>query len=89
MNLREYLSRSNRSASDLADVLKVSPAQLSQWRTGYRVPDSRSCVAIEQATNGQVRRWDLRPCDWRDIWPELADHPNAPAGGSKREAQAA
>ena len=29
------------------------------------------CVAIERATNGQVTRKDLRPHDWKDIWPEL------------------
>lgn len=31
------------------------------------------CVAIERATNGAVTRKDLRPHDWRDIWPELAE----------------
>lgn len=31
------------------------------------------CVAIERATNGQVTRKDLRPDDWRLIWPELVD----------------
>lgn len=28
-------------------------------------------VALEQATNGQVRRVHLRPQDWHLIWPEL------------------
>lgn len=30
------------------------------------------CVLIERATGGQVTRKDLRPDDWQDIWPELA-----------------
>lgn len=30
------------------------------------------CVAIERATNGAVSRRDLRPNDWQEIWPELA-----------------
>ena len=30
------------------------------------------CVLIERATGGQVTRKDLRPNDWQDIWPELA-----------------
>lgn len=31
------------------------------------------CVAIERHSNGQVTRQDLRPIDWRDNWPELAE----------------
>lgn len=31
------------------------------------------CVAIERETRGQVTRRDLRPDDWQDIWPELAE----------------
>ena len=31
------------------------------------------CVAIERTTGGAVTRRDLRPADWRDIWPELAE----------------
>ena len=32
-----------------------------------------ACVLIECATDGAVGRKDLRPDDWRDIWPELED----------------
>jgi len=35
------------------------------------VPVER-CVAIERATKGAVTRRDLRPNDWLQIWPELA-----------------
>jgi len=31
-----------------------------------------TCVAVERESNGEVVRKDLRPDDWRDIWPELA-----------------
>lgn len=31
------------------------------------------CVAIERATSGAVSRRDLRPLDWREIWPELEE----------------
>ena len=38
------------------------------------------CVSIERETHGQVTRKDLRPTDWQDIWPELAEsEPNQPA----------
>lgn len=49
------------------------------------------CVSIERETRGQVTRRDLRPDDWRDIWPELVDADPAkpaplalgvPAGGA-------
>ena len=36
------------------------------------------CTAIEQATAGAVRRWDLRPDDWHLIWPELIGAKGAP-----------
>jgi DNA-binding transcriptional regulator YdaS (Cro superfamily) len=31
------------------------------------------CSAIEKASQGEVTRRDLRPDDWQDIWPELAE----------------
>jgi hypothetical protein len=37
------------------------------------------CVAIERETGRQVMRWDLRPLDWHEIWPELIGLPGAPA----------
>ncbi|AVS86317.1 hypothetical protein C8246_17120 [Paracidovorax avenae] len=50
-----------------------SDAQIRQWQHGYaqRIPSPLNCVAIEQATGGQVTRKDLRPHDWAAIWPEL------------------
>lgn len=40
---------------------------------GYRLAGEKLCVAIEKATAGQVARRDLRPDDWHEIWPELAE----------------
>jgi len=34
--------------------------------------NAATCVAVERESNGEVVRKDLRPDDWRDIWPELA-----------------
>ena len=44
-----------------------------QWQHGYasRLPGPAYCVAIEKATAGAVTRQELRPGDWRLIWPEL------------------
>lgn len=36
-------------------------------------------VALDLATDGQVRRWDTRPDDWYLIWPELIGTEGAPA----------
>lgn len=41
------------------------------------------CVRIETATEGAVRRWDLRPADWHLIWPELIGADGAPATPEK------
>lgn len=61
----------------------MSAVQLRQWIHRYdgRLPGAAYCVAIEGVTDGKVTRRDLRPDDWQDIWPELADpQPNtAPA----------
>lgn len=37
------------------------------------------CYPIERHTGGAVRRWDLRPTDWWEIWPELIKAKGAPA----------
>lgn len=83
MNLHRYLSLpESMSAAELARRLKIkNPAQVRQWQHGYadRLPSPENCVAIEQATECVVRRWDLRPSDWWLIWPELIDADGAPA----------
>lgn len=43
-----------------AAVLGVRSASISGWRKRGKVPAER-CVAIEQATHGQVTRYQLRP----------------------------
>lgn len=62
----------------LADLLGIAEQYLYQILSGRRTPDPVLAVRIEQATAGAVRRQDLRPNDWRDIWPELKDAEGAP-----------
>lgn len=45
--------------------------QVHYWLTRDKNLDAAHCVAIEQATGGQVTRKDLRPHDWQRYWPEL------------------
>lgn len=44
----------------LASVLRIKSPSISEWRKRGRVPAER-CIAIEQATGGQVTRYELRP----------------------------
>ncbi|WGS46828.1 helix-turn-helix domain-containing protein [Burkholderia sp. JSH-S8] len=39
---------------------------------GQRTPGEKLCVAIWRESGGVVTRQVLRPSDWQDIWPELA-----------------
>ena len=57
----------------LAAACGVSPQAVNQWVSGTRAVPLARCVAIERATNGAVTRRDLRPDDWHEIWPELAE----------------
>lgn len=79
MLLQKFIDDGRMSQTDLARLISV-PAQLMwQWARGKRPVPIERCVAIERATDGAVTRQDLRPDDWRDIWPELADATPAPA----------
>ena len=82
MDLRRFTSELPRGGvGALASRLSISSVYLSQLaaRQGGRSPSAELCVDIERATGGAVMRWDLRPDDWRRIWPELADRADAPA----------
>lgn len=73
MLLKNHLSTAGRgSASLLGREIGVSPVLISQWANGDRPVPVERCVAIERATKGVVTRRDLRPNDWLQIWPELA-----------------
>ena len=82
MNLKQYFARpESMSVAQLRALIGVPfDAQIRQWTHGYsdRVPSPENCVAIEQATERAVMRWDLRPSDWHRIWPELIGAPGAP-----------
>lgn len=46
-------------------------AAIGNWKA-RGVPVQR-CVVIERLTQGAITRRDLRPRDWQQIWPELAE----------------
>lgn len=58
-----------------AKLLGVSAQRLSNWLErgvpiGY-------CSRVERVSGAVVLRQDLRPDDWREIWPELAANDQA------------
>lgn len=58
----------------IAEVAKVSQPFVSKVLSE---PDRffapASCVALERESKKAITRPELRPNDWQDIWPELAD----------------
>jgi DNA-binding transcriptional regulator YdaS (Cro superfamily) len=71
MELHKYLSDTKANRAEFARAIGVSDALLYQWVNNLRPVAPRHCPAIEEKTNGQVTRKDLRPDDWQSIWPEL------------------
>ena len=77
MLLSEYLE--NHTQVALAGKLGVSQGLIHQWVNEKTLVKPSRCVEIERVTHRQVMRWDLRPNDWWQIWPELIAHPDAPS----------
>ena len=71
----------------LAACLHVPPSFVAKMASGDKSIPLEHATAIEKFTGGLVTRRDIRPDDWRDIWPELADsEPNqAQAPASKAQ----
>jgi len=57
----------------LARELGIGQSAISNWKARGSEIDPLFCSAIERLTSGAVTRQDLRPDDWREIWPELAE----------------
>ena len=92
MTLREYLDSLPRGGlATLAAAVERSTVYVLQLaaRQDGRAAAPELAVRIEQATGGQVKRWDLRPDDWHRIWPELIAADGAPkVPEAAREVQA-
>lgn len=73
MELSEYISAERGRGVKVASAIDVAPQEIYQWASGRRPIPIPHCVPIEQATEGEVTRKDLRPDDWHLIWPELAE----------------
>ena len=73
MTLNEYLiaNRDYFTAYEFAKLIRVDPESISMWRNEKRSVPIHHCVVIEQVTDGQVTRKELRPNDYALIWPDL------------------
>ena len=84
MKLKDYVADRGGIAR-LARQVNAQPQLMWQWASGVRPVPIERCVPIERATDGAVSRIDLRPDDWHEIWPELADlEPNTPHPSATR-----
>lgn len=68
-NAIDIAARNFNSLTEFAAELGVSIQSVVNWRS--RGVPLDQCAAVEKASKGAVRRWDLRPNDWQRIWPEL------------------
>ena len=72
MKLKKYLKKTARgTALVMAKNIGICRSHLSQIANEKYTASARVCIAIENATGGVVTRKDLRPLDWKLIWPEL------------------
>jgi len=56
----------------LAVELKIAPSNVAMWLNGARPVPVHHVKSIVRLTGGAVTEKQLRPNDWRKIWPELA-----------------
>ena len=70
MKLKDYFS-GDATIAELSRLVEKSASFLWQIADGRRSCSPVLALKIEQATNGEVTRKDLRPDDWHLIWPEL------------------
>lgn len=90
MNLRTYFDQADRGAQmRLARLVGVRAPVVSGWVRGSRPVPIAHMAAIEHFSAGAVTRQEMRPDDWQQIWPELADSEQNPAPAPAQQAPAA
>lgn len=73
MQLLDYInSLAPVGQEAFADECSTSLAYLRQVAYRNRLCREKLASKIEHASGGAVTRQELRPDDWKEIWPELA-----------------
>lgn len=67
MQLKDWIGTKRGKQRELANQLGISPTWMNLLVSGKRVCSPELAVAIEQATEGQVTRKELRPDLFGDI----------------------
>jgi DNA-binding transcriptional regulator YdaS (Cro superfamily) len=79
MKLKQYLELAGRGARmRLSAATGAYPSDITDWANGDRPIPYHWAVKLEAATTGAVMRWDSRPDDWHEHWPELRRRKDAP-----------
>ena len=72
MKLQKYIENRGRGAiAFIAKGINASAPDVSRWASGIRPCPPWRCVAIEEFTQGQVTRQELRPFDYQKHWPDI------------------
>jgi len=74
-----YLKKHRMTQTDFAASVDVSIGAVHQYINEIRPVSDKVCVRIEKFTQGELNRKNLRPDDWREVWPEIENfqYPNA------------
>ena len=77
--LNDYLnSLEVAEQTAFADSCKTSIGYLRKALSIKQPLNPKVCVRAERFTAKKVMRWDLRPDDWFEFWPELVGTKGAP-----------
>lgn len=75
--------------SEVASLVGVKMPSVSGWKRNG-IPENRLVrLAVIAEQRGVSSRVELFPDSWQFFWPELKQHPNAPAAGAQTNEQAA
>lgn len=58
MKLKNWMKSKDLTGAGFAEMLDVSPAAVSRWLGGSRIPCMAQMQAIEELTKGKVRAQD-------------------------------
>ncbi len=79
MDLKTYLSGLGQETREsVARACGTTWGHMRNVSYGLRPCSPELSASVERATKGEVMRWDLRPDDWHQIWPELRKRKDAP-----------
>lgn len=67
-----FFSLPQSEREKLAGRCRVSVGHLRNVAYGLRSANPEICVEVEKSSRQQVKREDMRPDDFKAIWPELA-----------------